>query len=127
MLKNAALDLLGKNPQPGHHLSAESDEVIVANALSEPSYQPVEMAGITRTQGHFNGHALAEDAVKADLAQPLPVGYDIELELEEPRDGLATPEVGDQQDIRAQWSSDLERPFRLCVRWHRRSPPLSTA
>jgi hypothetical protein len=127
MLKNAALDLLGKHPQPGHNLSAESHEVIVANTLSEPPYQPVKTAGVTRSQTHFNGHALAEDAVKADLAQLLPVGDEIELEVEEPRDCFATLNVGDQQDVRAQWSTDLERPVRLCVRWHRHSPQSSHA
>ena len=93
---------------------------LVAGALAEPFDQPVEVTLLLVDKPHLHGHVLTQDAVEADFA--LRFGQEIDLEIEELRDGLVTSKAGQEQDVFAKWRRNCERPVRLCVRRHALTP-----
>jgi hypothetical protein len=120
VLKNAAPDFFRQQPKLGDHFRAEMHERLVAGALAEPFYNPIEVTLLAVGKAQLGGHALAQDALEADFGSIF--GQKIYLEIEEVRDGLVTPKAGQEQDVLAKWRGNCERSVRLCIRRHAVTP-----
>jgi hypothetical protein len=66
--------------------------------VAEALHDPVEIARAAVDLVDFHGHALADDAVEADLV--VEVGDQRSMELKEMRDFLVPMYTGKQQDVR---------------------------
>ena len=122
LLEDPALVVPREHPELGDHLRAIDGEGGGplgrgdALALGEPAHDPVEVA--RRAAGHHQGHGdgLAEDRVERDRGGGL--GQQIELEAEQPGDGLLAGELLEEQDIGPERRRHGQEPVRLTVLRH---------
>ena len=122
LLEDPALVIPREHPEPGNDLRAIAGEGAAplgrgdALALGESAHDPVEVArgAVGHQQGH--GNALAEDRVERDRGGGL--GQQIELESEQPGDGLFAGELLEEQDIGPERRRHGQEPIRLTVLRH---------